>query len=167
MFLVPDTKMFNSKMNSKLVHAPIVCKDYNQSRSIVNHILLLSPFLPFSLSFISVSFLLSVQFLLACRTNLSSEKERQKRQEDKQRTTKQNTRYYMKTSQTEKSEEAMSKILEMKAPLKEEKKKRVPVGQRVLGPGFLERYGTGEKTAVKAQRQTFRQNGKKKFNKRK
>jgi hypothetical protein len=42
----------------------------------------------------------------------------------------------------------MSNALDQKAPpKKKEKKNRVPEGKRVLGPGFLQRYGGNARKA--------------------
>jgi len=67
------------------------------------------------------------------------ERERKKREEAAKETKKRNMKY-LTTSQVSPS---MQQILAQKCPAKPTKKEPVtPIGQRTLGPGFLQRYGT-------------------------
>eukprot|EP01127_Copromyxa_protea_P006326 TRINITY_DN1613_c0_g1_i1.p1 TRINITY_DN1613_c0_g1~~TRINITY_DN1613_c0_g1_i1.p1 ORF type:complete len:124 (-),score=40.96 TRINITY_DN1613_c0_g1_i1:70-441(-) len=76
------------------------------------------------------------------------ERERKKREQQKERALEKNKTYFKHNHKP--VSKHMASALELKNPQKagkkKDEKKAVPVGQRVLGPGFLQRYGIPETT---------------------
>lgn len=84
--------------------------------------------------------------VVACTSSHSTERERQKRKKEQKVNKEKNTEYFKSTNQVSPQ---VLQALDLKAPKKKEtkqKKKKVPVGKRKLGPGFLQRYGTSTET---------------------